>query len=180
MHNFPHNSYKELIMSLKLSALALAATVTDDLTQYVETELNKSEMKMLIQEKIKQDRLQVMKDAASEVVDLLKFKQVAIESRVNAIRNNRKAIDLAKSELEAIKLATEYGDETNNYLPLARLLGKITPCDIIRLETSTPSITKVPKGFVSTKSLFAKASEEDAVFVGEDKDLNVSDSAELK
>ncbi|BCG50225.1 hypothetical protein [Ralstonia phage RP13] len=106
----------------------------DDLSQYDALPLNLQEA---LKAKIADQQKQAASDAADLVLDLLNRTQALVNTNVENIRNIRKQIDRTKNVLERIERAKQYGLETQNFLPLAYIVG----------STREPHL--VPEGWVS-------------------------------
>ena len=103
-------------------------------------------MATAVREALDEDRKNAVKAAAKEVVTLIKSsatKKLDLINEIRAIRLKEKEL-LAK--LKNIDAATEYGNQTSNYLPLAVQVGGVT-----RIPADVAHLTKIPEGFGEKK-----------------------------
>lgn len=76
-----------------------------------------------IEEQRRQESKEAMQKAAKLIIQIYKDADVAIRGDVQAIRNARLMEQQAKERIANIQRAKAYAEATNNYLPLASLLG---------------------------------------------------------
>ena len=79
-----------------------------------------------IEEQRKQESKEAMQKAAKLILQIYKDTDEAIRGDVRAIRNARLMEQQAKERITKINRAKAYAEATNNYLPLASLLGGIS------------------------------------------------------
>ena len=77
-----------------------------------------SEFSSALKELQEEDRKKAMKNAAKEVIDLLKHTKSSTDLLVSEIRCVRQREKKLLSAVKQIQLAREYAAETNNYIPL--------------------------------------------------------------
>ena len=87
-----------------------------------------SEFSAALKEMQEEDRKKAMKNAAKEVIDLLKHTKSNTDQLVAEIRCVRQREKKLLSAVKQIQLAREYAAETNNYIPLLVALEYNSPC----------------------------------------------------
>lgn len=134
-----------------IAELAKQKTSSDEFNTAELVGLNDS-MATAVREALEEDRKTAVKAAAREVVSLIKSadaKKLALINEVRSIRLKEKEL-LAK--LKNIDVATEYGNSTSNYLPLAIQVGNVS-----RIPADVQHLTKVPENFTQKKPATKKA-----------------------
>ena len=71
------------------------------------------------------ERKESAKQAAQEIVSLLKVASASVEFQVKEIRRARRLEESAKKSIAELARAKAYGLETNNFIPLGVLLGHV-------------------------------------------------------
>lgn len=95
-------------------------------------------LKDAIQEALKNERKLQLESAANSIISLLRKADEATEQRVSQLRAIRKSEQDKLAELKKVSLARAYGKETNNWIPLCRLVlpysqwPEVTNEDIVR------------------------------------------------
>lgn len=107
-----------------------------DLEQFGEMPVD---VKQALQEQLAEESANRAKDAAKEILSLFKAASVTVENTVNEIRSYNNMIGASKKKLAAITRAKEFGNETQNYIPLAILTGQIYEGDVRR---SNPDVER--------------------------------------
>ena len=93
-----------------------------------------SEFSVALKELQEEDRKEAMKNAAKEVIDLLKHTKSSIDQLVTEIRCVRQREKKLLSAVKQIQLAREYAAETNNYIPLLVALQYDSLCNQTGLQ----------------------------------------------
>lgn len=103
----------------------LALPKNDDLAAYgvEETTPVMSELNNAIKEAQEQERKDLIKQAAADVMTALRNADNAIECTVNEIRQVRMTEKMLLSKVDAIARAKAYGLKTTNFIPLLLELG---------------------------------------------------------
>lgn len=92
------------------------------------------------------ERKNVAKAAAAEIINLMKAVDVRTESHVESIRSARRREAEAKANLSELSTAKAYALETNNWFPVMTLLGNISPSDCFSLKAKGVQVF-VPEGW---------------------------------
>lgn len=79
-----------------------------------------------LKEQAQKQKSEQAKAAAQEILVVLNKSKAATTLKVGELRDLRARAKQKKEEIEAITLATAYGNESGNYLPLLRVMGDIT------------------------------------------------------
>lgn len=79
-----------------------------------------------LQEAVADQQKEAVKNAANEVLAMFGAAQEQITDHVASVRELRREVDSRLASIQAINRAKMYGEATNNFLPLAALLGAIT------------------------------------------------------
>lgn len=92
----------------------------------------------------KEEKEQASKEAAREILQLLKATQESVLTEVESIRSARRLEAKAKSRIAAIQIAKAYGNETQDYRPLMNQLdigfrGHNVPGDYKPASATTPA-----------------------------------------
>jgi len=94
----------------------------DEFSDQVNTMGMNEEMLLILKEEMARERKEAMAKAVRKIIELNKQADKYKAEMVALIRNARQTEKNAKTKLENIQRATEYGQETGNYLPLVFLL----------------------------------------------------------
>lgn len=101
------------------------------------------ELRNALQEQRAEDRKENVKKAAKLLLNILNGSDALVSKEVEVIRAARLKEAQAKARIEQVKRARAYAEETNNYLPLAALVGiLVTSKDI------DPSKLHVPHDWI--------------------------------
>lgn len=98
-----------------------------------------------------EERKQAAQTAAKEVLNLLNSANASIEDSVSEINAARRLEKQARNRISEINRARVYGLETNNFVPLGILVGKIQP-----YQVDNEVLRKVPGDWVSSKDESSK------------------------
>ena len=111
-----------------------------------------SEFSTALKELQEEDRKKAMKNAAKEVIDLLKHTKTSTDRLVAEIRCVRQREKKLLSAVKQIQLAREYAAETNNYIPLLVALQYDSPRDQGGLQADFGEKAFVPENWKPTCS----------------------------
>ena len=111
---------------LKLAGINDEAELMVELGLADDTIVN-SEFSAALKEMQEEDRKKAMKNAAKEVIDLLKHTKSATDGLVSEIRCVRQREKKLLAAVKQIQLAREYAAETSNYIPLLVALEYDSP-----------------------------------------------------
>ena len=111
---------------VKLAGVNDEAEVMAELGLTEDTIVN-SEFSAALKELQEEDRKKALKNAAKEVIDLLKHTKSSTDQLVAQIRCVRHREKKQLSAVKQIQLAREYAAETNNYIPLLVALQHDSP-----------------------------------------------------
>lgn len=100
-------------------------------------------VKVALDKKIKKQQEESADAAADQIIGLLKANDGVVETHVEAIRSLRKRIEAEKTKLAKVNLAKAYALETNNYIPLAAVLGQLRSYEI----EEAGDLAKVPENW---------------------------------
>ena len=106
-----------------------------------------SEFSAALKEMQEEDRKKAMKNAAKEVIDLLKHTKSATDGLVNEIRCVRQREKKLLAAVKQIQLAREYAAETNNYIPLLVALQYDSPRSQAALQADFGEKARVPENW---------------------------------
>lgn len=109
------------IIDAKILVNLAQADANDEFTENMAT--MPTALREAIEEQRKQESKEAMQKAAKLIIQIYKDADVAIRGDVQAIRNARLMEQQAKERIANIQRAKAYAEATNNYLPLASLLG---------------------------------------------------------
>ena len=112
------------IIDAKILVNLAQADANDEFTENMAT--IPAALREAIEEQRKQESKEAMQKAAKLIIQIYKDADVAIRGDVQAIRNARLMEQQAKERIAAIRRAKAYAEATNNYLPLASLLGGLS------------------------------------------------------
>lgn len=79
-----------------------------------------------LQEAVAAQQKEAVKNAANEVLAMFGAAQEQITDHVASVRALRREVNSRLANIQAINRAKMYGEATNNFLPLAALLGAVT------------------------------------------------------
>lgn len=94
-----------------------------------------------------EERKQSAQDAAKVVMQYLKDASDRIEDNVDSIRSARRQEEAAKKSIDRINRAKAYGLETNNFVPLGVMLGRIYEHNV-----DNKDLLKIPEGWEPKKA----------------------------
>ena len=103
-----------------------------------------SEFSAALKEMQEEDRKKAMKNAAKEVIDLLKHTKSATDGLVSEIRCVRQREKKLLAAVKQIQLAREYAAETSNYIPLLVALEYDSPRSQASLQADFGDKAYVP------------------------------------
>lgn len=112
------------IIDAKILINLAQADFNDEFTENMTTML--AALREAIEDQRKQESKEAMQKAAKLILQIYKDTDEAIRGDVQAIRNARLMEQSAKERIAKIKRAKAYAEATNNYLPLASLVGGIS------------------------------------------------------
>ena len=121
----------------------------DDLSKYLGLGLSE-QIKSAIERKRKHEQELVAEEVAEEVLKLLKKSQTDIDDSVTIIRRLRAEESARLAHIKGIERAKAYAVETNNFLPLANILGLLSLKSVTTL--SNKEILKVPDSWQPNKA----------------------------
>lgn len=110
-------------------------------------------VKVALDKKIKKQQEESADAAADQIIGLLKANDGVVETHVEAIRSLRKRIEAEKTKLAKVNLAKAYALETNNYIPLAAVLGQLRSYEI----EEAGDLAKVPENWAPAPAAAAEA-----------------------
>jgi hypothetical protein len=102
------------------------------------------EIKESLARQMAENRQCVVDEAASEIVELLNAKDEFITANVMTVAELQKQIDAFNALSSLIKKSTDYGLNSQNFLPLASLIGLELPSGIDRKLTKVPEDWTAP------------------------------------
>lgn len=118
----PNEKEKQMTDKLKvLQALANIQNETDEFSGLDEANYN-SEIVQAMTELRKEERQKAVKDAARVIIELTTLAQKGIDERRSELRSIRQKEKNLIDSIEAVAVAVAYGRETNNFLPLDRVM----------------------------------------------------------
>lgn len=109
------------IIDAKILVNLARADANDEFTENMTT--MPAALREAIEDQRKQESKEAMQKAAKLILQIYKDTDEAIRGDVQAIRNARLMEQQAKERIADINRAKAYAEATNNYLPLASLLG---------------------------------------------------------
>ncbi len=112
------------ILDAKILVNLAQADANDEFTENMAT--MPAALREAIEEQRKQESKEAMQKAAKLIIQIYKDADATIRGDVQAIRNARLMEQQAKERIAKINRAKSYAEATNNYLPLASLLGGIS------------------------------------------------------
>ena len=96
------------------------AQVTDEFSKYEQLPENLQEV---LRRKAKERQDNAAEEAAESILNLCDAAQTYVTRSVAEIREARKFISKAKTDIEQVERARAFGLETNNFIPLIRLVA---------------------------------------------------------
>ena len=111
------------ILDAKILVNLAQADANDEFTENMAT--MPAALREAIEEQRKQESKEAMQKAAKLILQIYKDCDESIRTQVQNIRNARLMEQQAKERIAKINRAKAYAEATNNYLPLASLLGGI-------------------------------------------------------
>ena len=106
-----------------------------------------SEFSAALKEMQEEDRKKAMKNAAKEVIDLLKHTKSSTDQLVAEIRCVRQREKKLLNAVKHIQLAREYANETSNYIPLLVALQHESPRTQMSLQADFGEKAFVPENW---------------------------------
>lgn len=134
-------------MAVSIETMKKLAGHTDDLSPLITDALPES-IKAALVEAQADELKSAAKQAAGEIIKLMKSANVAIEAHVTSIRDARKQIDRSKDRIEKIARARDYALETNNWFPLIMLTESMSGSQLYSLKEDGVAL-EVPDNWVS-------------------------------
>ena len=128
---------------LKLAGINDESEIMAELGLSDDTIVN-SEFSAALKEMQEEDRKKAMKNAAKEVIDLLKHTKSSTDQLVAEIRCVRHREKKLLGAVKQIQLAREYAAETSNYLPLLVALQYDSPRSQASLQADFGEKASVP------------------------------------
>lgn len=110
-------------------------------------------IKAALDRKLAKRKEEAEEAAADVILQLMDKKDQQIENKVARIREYRRMIKCLQAELDTLTKATEYGNATNNFLPLMRATGMSYRLNTIADE----KLFQVPADFKSSVETEAEA-----------------------
>lgn len=132
-------------MAISIETLKKLAGRSDDLSPLISDALPEN-IKQALAEAQADEMKSAAKEAAGEIIKLIKAANTAIELNVTNIRSARKTIDSAKAKIDEIARAREYALETNNWFPLIMLVSDLSFHEKMSLKEDDV-VTKVPENW---------------------------------
>lgn len=112
------------IIDAKILVNLAKADAQDEFTENMAT--MPAALREAIEEQRKQESKEAMQKAAKLILQIYKDSDEAIRTQVQNIRNARVLEQQSKERIANIQRAKAYAEATNNYLPLASLLGGLS------------------------------------------------------
>lgn len=144
-------------MAISVETLKKLAGRIDDLSPLITDALPES-IKAALVEAQADELKNAAKQAAGEIIKLMKSANEKIETHVNAIRDARKQIDRSKDRIEKIARARDYALETNNWFPLIMLTESMSSSQMYSLKEDGVAL-EVPDNWVSKTAASAPAAK---------------------
>jgi hypothetical protein len=94
-----------------------------------------------------EDRKAAAKDAAKQILDVIKAADQHIEYQVGEIQRHRRQEAAAKKDISEINKAKAYGLATNNFVPLGVLTGSINAHNVLNKDLLKIDESKLPAGW---------------------------------
>ena len=137
---------------LKLAGINDESEIMAELGLSDDTIVN-SELSAALKEMQEEDRKKAMKNAAKEVIDLLKHAKSSTDRLVAEIRCVRHREKKLLGAVKQIQLAREYAAETSNYLPLLVALQYDSPRSQASLQADFGEKACIPDGWKPKSSV---------------------------
>ena len=131
---------------LKLAGINDEAEIMTELGLSDDTIVN-SEFSAALKEMQEEERKKAMKNAAKEVIDLLKHTKTLTDTLVNEIRCVRQREKKLLAAIKQIQLTREYAAETSNYIPLLIALQYDSPRSQAALQADFGDKACVPENW---------------------------------
>lgn len=136
-------------LSLELLVKLAGGSQQDDLSQYLGLGLSE-QIKSAIERKRKHEQELAAEEVAEEILKLLKKSQTEINDSVAIVRRLRAEESARLADIKRIERAKAYAVETNNFLPLANVLGLLSVKSVTTF--SDKEILKVPDSWQPNKA----------------------------
>ncbi|MCK9234692.1 MAG: hypothetical protein M0R77_00090 [Gammaproteobacteria bacterium] len=121
----------------------------DDLSHHTSSfNLLGDELKEALNEAKAEQRKAVMREAVNEIIKLDQKYEACVKANVENIRAARKAEAQSQVRLKELNRAKQYAMETQNFLPLAFLLGVLGSnysIDAVTIPEDWKSVAETPK-----------------------------------
>ena len=88
-------------------------------------------------------KVEVADAAAEQILNLLQAKDEFLLAQSQQIASLQNQIDSIKKLMGKVQLTTNFGNSTQNYLPLAKILGQGTPTG------AKPELLSIPDGWTA-------------------------------
>lgn len=98
------------------------------------------EIQDALKEQMAEEKKNRAKAAATQIVELYRQADQHVENGVAQIRELRRQVEAVKTHLGDVALTKEYGIATSNFLPLARVLGMLSPRDMMGIDAKLLSV----------------------------------------
>lgn len=132
------------IIDAKILVNLAQADANDEFTENMAT--MPAALREAIEDQRKQESKEAMQKAAKLILKIYKDADEATGTQVQNIRNARRLEQQAKERIANIKRAKAYAEATNNYLPLANLLGGLqVGSNVDKSKLSVPEDWVVPE-----------------------------------
>lgn len=137
---------------MDISALVKLAGIDDNKELMTELGLTSdvlsdSEFSSALQELQNEEKKQAMKQAAKQVIELLKLSGMRTQGIVEEIRHIRRREKMLLACVKQIELAKQYASETNNYIPLMVAAEYNNPVTQRRMIAELPDKATIPEGW---------------------------------
>jgi len=140
-----HSATQQMMAAI----ISLADTgLDDDLKKY---DVGIGGLGIEIANELKERNAAKLKRAAGHIANLIDGQEEAVQRTVNSIRMLRREVAEKKMHLEKLSRALAYGSSTNNFVPLAILIGTGSSFAL------DEKLTKVPDAFVVPEPKAAEA-----------------------
>lgn len=112
-------------------------------------------VKEALQKKLDKQKEEAAGEAADQIIGILKSFDTSVEVHVEAVRSLRKREKAELERLAKLNRAKDYALETNNYLPVAALLGQLSRYDL----EEAGDLAKVPEAWEPAPAATATAAQ---------------------
>lgn len=132
------------------------STMTNAIIRLADSQFNKDvidfgglnlDLKEALTELQDQDRKTAARDAAKQILEVIKGADEQIESQVGEIQRARRLEAAAKKRILEIRKAKAYGLATNNFVPLAVKTGSLWQVNVENKELLEIDESKLPEGW---------------------------------